>query len=194
MMMAAFMTPRVVPPPVALPPEEDWSALRLIVRAVVARTLNVPVSHADVEDCASETMRRAIEGRARLKEGEPLRPWVIGIARHVALDAIRARKRQRDRHVEPAPDSSSSVVDVADRIPDSKPGPFERVASARDAQTVRAALAKLPDGARRALELFHVEGLTYPEIAKEMGVPLGTVATWILRGRKALAAEVTNEH
>ena len=95
-MMAAFMTTRAALPSSA--PLEDWSGLRAIVRIVVARTLNVPPSHPDVDDCASETMRRAIEGRARLREGEPMRPWVIGIARHVALDAIRARKRARDRH------------------------------------------------------------------------------------------------
>lgn len=189
--MAALMTTRAVanPPPAAL---EDWSGLRAIVRAVVARTLNVPASHPDVDDCASETMRRAIEGRERLRDGEPMRPWVIGIARHVALDAIRARKRARDRHAEPPPESSPGP-ELTDRIPDSKPDAFERVAQAQGARAVRAALAKLPDGSRRALELFHVDGKTYPEIAKELGVPLGTVATWILRGRKAIAAEVTHE-
>lgn len=188
--MAALMTPRsVAPAPAAL---DDWSGLRAVVRAVVARTLNVPASHADVDDCTSETLRRALEGRARLRDGEPLRPWVLGIARHVALDAIRARRRARARHVEPPPESSPGP-ELTDRIPDSKPGPFDRVAEARDARAVEAALAKLPDGTRRALELFHVGGKSYGEIAAELGVPLGTVATWILRGRRAIAAEVRHD-
>lgn len=178
--------------PSAPKPPDDWSGLRAIVRIVVARTMNVAPSHPDVDDCASETMRRAIEGRARLREGEPMRPWVIGIARHVALDAIRARKRARDRHAE-APPESSPGPDLTDRIPDSKPGPFDRVAQAQGALQIRAALAKLPDGARRALELFHLDGKTYPEIAKALGVPLGTVATWILRGRRAIAEQVPHE-
>lgn len=187
------MTTRAMPPSAPSLPAEDWSGLRAIVRAVVARTLNVPPSHPDVEDCASETMRRALEGRSRLRDGEPMRPWVIGIARHVALDAIRAKKRARDRHVEPPPESSPGP-DLTDRIPDSKPGPLARVEGAQEIAQVRAALAKLPEGTRRALELFHLDGKTYPEIAKELGVPLGTVATWILRGRKAIAEQVTHEH
>lgn len=188
-MMAAFMSTVLPRAPVRA---EDWAEIRGVVRAVIARTLGIPISHADVEDCASETMRRAIEGRDRLRSGEPLRPWVIGIARHVAIDAIRARKRARDRHVDVPPESTSSV-DVTDRVPDSKPGPFERVESAQNAAVVRAALAKLPENTRKALELFHIEGKTYPEIAAELGVPLGTVATWILRGRKAIAAEIQGE-
>jgi RNA polymerase sigma-70 factor (ECF subfamily) len=48
-------------------------------------------------------------------------------------------------------------------------------------------LAKLPDGPRHALQLFHLEGLSYQEIASRLTVPLGTVATWVTRGRKAMA-------
>ena len=34
------------------------------------------------------------------------------------------------------------------------------------------------------------EGLRYREIATRLGVPMGTVATWLSRGRRALVAAV----
>lgn len=52
---------------------------------------------------------------------------------------------------------------------------------------MRRVLETLPEGPRQALMLFHLEELGYQEIAKRLGVPLGTVATWVTRGRKALA-------
>jgi RNA polymerase sigma-70 factor (ECF subfamily) len=99
---------------------------------------------------------------------------------------VRQRRRQRERTAD-LPPTSESTPDLTDRLPDSKPSPFERVAEAESATAVRSALARLPDGARRTLELFHLEGKTYPEIATILDVPLGTVATWISRGRKAIA-------
>src|SRR5947208_1419702 len=74
---------------------DETAALRGVVRAVAAAVLRLKPDHPDVEDCASETLRRAIEGESRLREGQPRRPWVIGIARHVALDMLRAKKRTR---------------------------------------------------------------------------------------------------
>ncbi|HVY46278.1 MAG TPA: sigma factor, partial [Minicystis sp.] len=71
----------------------DAAALSPVVRAVVASVLGERKDHPDVEDCTHEAIRRAIEGRERLRDGEPLRPWVIGIARHVALDVRRLRRR-----------------------------------------------------------------------------------------------------
>src|SRR3954470_15347847 len=79
----------------AIPAPDDTAALRGVVRAVAAAILRLGPDHPDVEDCASETLRRAIEGDTRLRRGQPRRPWVIGIARHVALDMLRARKRTR---------------------------------------------------------------------------------------------------
>jgi RNA polymerase sigma-70 factor (ECF subfamily) len=183
-MLAAVLTVFEPPPP---PPSgtEGPQAYAPVVRTVVAAVMRLPRDHADVDDGVSETMRRAIEGRSRLRDGEPLRPWVIGIARHVALDALRKRSRERPASV-PTERDSSGDVSVFDRIPDSSPTPLEQVERADQVALVRRTMRDLPEGMREALTLFHVEGLGYEAIAQKMDVPLGTVATWIARGRKTL--------
>jgi len=164
----------------------EAAELRPLLRAVAASVLHVGPEHPDVEDAVSETMRRAIEGRARIRAGESIRAWIVGIVKHVALDAARSRTRQQKRIVtEVAPESAR---DLTDRIPDSKPSPFERAARTQEIARLESALGSLPDNQREAIVLFFIEGLSYVEIGKKLGVPMGTVATWILRGRKALAA------
>jgi RNA polymerase sigma factor (sigma-70 family) len=189
--MISLLMPTAAMPSARLDPQSFAAAtaeLRPHVRAVVAAMLGVGRDHPDVEDCAHEALRRALEGRERLREGEPLRPWVTGIARHVALDALRARKRQRERTVTPSRDAEDGVSDVVERLPDTDPSPFDRLADARRREVIARALAALPEGQRKALTMFHMEGLQYQEIAARLGVPLGTVATWVMRARKSVAA------
>lgn len=150
--------------------------LRPLVRAVVACVLRERPDSADVEDCTSEALRRALEKKE--DRTGALRPWVLGIARHVALDALRARQRARQRLVD------NEVH--AGAVPDPAADAEAQLTAAEERERVRAALATLPEGPRRALELFHVEGLPYDAIAARLGVPLGTVATWLSRGRRAL--------
>ena len=168
--------------------DSDLGALAPLVRAVIAAVLHENRQHADVEDCASETMRRAIEGKARLRAGEPLRPWVIGIARHVALDALRARKRQSLRRAREPQGGDDERPPLYEELPDPSPGPFDRFAKAQQHETIRRAMNDLPEGQRKALTMFHVDGYGYEEIAGKLDVPLGTVATWVSRGRRAMAA------
>jgi RNA polymerase sigma-70 factor (ECF subfamily) len=47
-------------------------------------------------------------------------------------------------------------------------------------------LAELPEPQRRALTLFYLEEKSYDEVAAALGAPMGTVKTWIHRGRRAL--------
>jgi len=164
--------------------------LRPHVRAVVAAVLGVGRDHPDVDDCSHEALKRALEGRDRLRDGEPLRPWVTGIARHVALDALRARKRQRDRTAAIREGEDGDAQDPLDRVADGAPSAFERLSDARRHEAVARAMSALPDGQRRALTMFHMEGLQYQEIAARLNVPLGTVATWVMRARKSVAAAV----
>jgi RNA polymerase sigma-70 factor (ECF subfamily) len=166
--------------------EAAAAALLPDVRAVVAAVLGVGRSHPDADDAANEAMRRALEGRGRLQAGLPVRPWLLGIARHVALDARRSRGRTAARTAPDHTDGSAAV----DHVAATRPNPFELLAEARRAAKVRDALATLPEGPRQALTLFHLEGLGYDEITRRLGVPMGTVATWVSRGRKALLGEL----
>lgn len=166
--------------------------LRPVVRAVVACVLRERPDHSDVEDCTNEALRRALEGRTQARG--PVRPWLLGIARHVALDALRARQKQRARLADiPEEAQSSGYGPMIDRLADPAAAADEQIELAERAARVRRVLSTLSDGPRRALELFHLEGLPYAEIAQRLGVPLGTVATWVTRGRKAMAEALEDE-
>ncbi len=181
-------------PPAPPAVDHELHALAPVVRSVVAAVLRESHRSADVEDGASEALRRAVEGKARLRPGEPVRPWVLGIARHVALDILRARKRQAVRRArERAHDDGEERPPLYEEAPDPSPDPFDRFARAQEQAKIRRAMDELPQGQREALTLFHVEGLGYQEIAGRLDVPLGTVATWVARGRKAIASALREE-
>ncbi len=167
---------------------DETASLRLVVRSVIATVLGVGRDHPDVEDCTHEALSRAIEGRDRLRAGEALRPWVIGIARHVALDAKRTQRARREISASSFDrDDESDAASVIERFEDPSPGPEARVIAASTGRHLEAALARLSPEQRSAMMMFHVDGIGYQEIAQTMGVPLGTVATWISRGRRAVA-------
>jgi len=188
-MIATLMTAHAPPlkngPPDAL--MRAAAELRPLIRAVIAAMLHENREHPDVEDCTHETLRRAIEGRSRLRDGEPVRPWLTGIARHVALDALRARKKAKQRAAPDGPEDADDAPSAVERLADGGPTPFERVSGAQEATAIQRALEALPDRQREALVMFHMEGLAYQEIASRLEVPLGTVATWVTRARKSLA-------
>ena len=169
---------------------EAAAVLEPVVRAVVAAVLHEGRKHPDVDDCTNETLRRALEGAARIRDGEPVRPWIVGIARHVALDSLRAKKRRRAREAEPAPDSSGDVTSLVDGVADAAPSASEQLVTEQRNLRVRAAIERLAPVMRDALTKFHIEGKSYVQIADEMKVPLGTVATWVTRGRKSIASEL----
>ncbi len=170
----------------------ELQALRSLIGAVVAHIVRERVAHPDVEDAVSETLRRALEGQHRLKPGQPLRPWVLGIARHVALDLLRERQRSaRCRAELPARSDGSSPRAALDLVADPSPGADVRLDDARRLAEAERAIAELGESQRRALMMFHLEGLGYREIAARLGVPVGTVGTWIARARKSVLASVS---
>jgi RNA polymerase sigma-70 factor (ECF subfamily) len=177
---------KTAPPSVAS--SEEMVPFIGVVRAVGAAMLRLAADHPDVDDCTSETLRRAVEGRGRLRAGEPIRPWILGIARHVALDMLRAQKRlaavQERTPAEPPDDPAPPAVE---NVPDGAAGPEELLERAREHARMRQAILSLPDVMAKALMRFHLDGKSYQEIARELGVPLGTVATWVARGRQTLA-------
>lgn len=190
-MLSSLVPSAFLPAAVAPSLQSQAGDLRLVVRAVVACILRERADSADVDDCTNEALRRALEAKD-VARGE-MRPWVIGIARHVALDTLRARQRQRARDVDVPEAPPSSTGALVDRLADPGAAPDVQIEVAERDARVRRIMRGLPEGPRKALELFHLEGLPYQEIARRLGVPLGTVATWVTRGRKAMAEALEEE-
>jgi RNA polymerase sigma-70 factor (ECF subfamily) len=182
-----------LPPPRAATGAPDASltdafrAARPVVRAVCAKILRCSVDHPDVEDAVAETWKRALESRGQLLPGAPIGPWLTGIARHVAIDRGRARRRDTARH------AGSSSDEALSEARDLAPSPESLVAQRATLARLQGVLAGLHAGQRRALLAFHLEGKPYAEISRELGVPIGTVATWVARGRGEITRLVREE-
>jgi RNA polymerase sigma-70 factor (ECF subfamily) len=111
--------------------------------------------------------------------------WLLGIARHRAIDRFRAESRR----------PTAAAVSLSDSFANSEPAFFESpaapsidptdVAELRWRQSVvRTLVADLPDSERDVLLLAYGRGLSQAEIAERTGTPLGTVKS---RTRRALA-------
>ncbi len=200
-MFAALLMdkPSALPPAAtaraSAPPRRRFEAeareLAPLVRAVIAAVLREGVHHPDVEDATNETLRRALESESTVHG--PIRPWVLGIARHVALDVHRARKRRRTREVEEPHTEEPASVRFVEGLADPGARQDDEFARKQQLEKIVSLLDTLPEGQRNALVLFHAEGLGYQEIAARLGVPLGTVATWVTRARRALAEALEDE-
>lgn len=109
------------------------------------------------------------------------RSWALTVARNVCRDRLRRRGLERAAF---AADGETMTAIAASAQPDP-----ERVALARlDAGDLAVALETLPEKMRSAIVLFHVHESSYEQIATTLEVPLGTVMTWLHRGRKRLRA------
>ena len=108
--------------------------------------------------------------------------WIMLIARARATDRVRCEQAARDRQERVAP---SWVELPADRV-------AEEVSTAFEQGEVRNLLGQLTDLQRQVIELAYFGGRTYPEVARMLDLPLGTVKTrmrdGLLRLRQALGA------
>lgn len=157
--------------------------IRAKLRAFSARVLGVPALHPDAEDCAQEALSRWLQISPEQGPG-----FVFGIARNVALDHLRRRARRRESFAG-APDSQSDLG----RVASATPSPEDQLDRTQNDAHVTRALDQLPENQRVALRLFYLEHMSYDAISKHMGVSLGTVATWLSRGKAQLAASLRRD-
>jgi RNA polymerase sigma-70 factor (ECF subfamily) len=125
------------------------------------------------EDLAQETFVRAFVHFDRFDPERPLLPWLFAIARRLCLDLLR-RESVMARAAE-------GLVAV-----DPLPSPERQASVKEQVSRLEQALADLDEGPREAIVLFHVEELSYRDIAAALDVPVGTVMTWLHRGRAEL--------
>jgi RNA polymerase sigma-70 factor (ECF subfamily) len=130
---------------------------------------------ADAQDLVQDVLLRVRRGLETYRPGS-LEGWLSRITTNVFLDDVR-RKRRRP---------TVALPDDPDRVLAGGLDADSALASMQLPDDVQDALRALPGEFRAAVVLCDVVGLTYEEIAEQLGVPVGTVRSRIHRGRATL--------
>ena len=129
------------------------------------------------DDCVQDTLLRL----PSLREPDLFENWLRGIA-------IRVCRRTRARLAPHAPlpieDEQLSTWLLGSGL---SPSLDETLVAADLVRSVRSAVADLPTGQRRAVEMFYLRGLSYDEAAGELAIPVGALKTRLHKARAALA-------
>jgi RNA polymerase sigma-70 factor (ECF subfamily) len=145
----------------------------------------------DAEDLVQETVARALAYRAQFHPGTNLRSWLLTIERSIFLNSHRrvryAPQLQSMDNLDETTLYSASGVNAS-------PSAEHVLLHGRIDDEVVDALRALPEHYRRAVLLCDVQGLSYAEIAQQMGCALGTVMSRLHRGRALLRQLLTELH
>lgn len=138
---------------------------------VVARAFAVLHDRAEAEDAAQETFVRAFRFLGQLRDPDSFVPWLLQAVVNVAK---RAASRRAARQHLPLQDS-----DLADRR--------ERHAE------VLEAVAALPESYQQVVHLHYSQGFSCAEIARLLGLRIGSVTSRLTRARQMLRKILTED-
>jgi RNA polymerase sigma-70 factor, ECF subfamily len=148
--------------------------------SLIHRYVNYRVGRETADDAVGETFLAAFSKRGQYDLAYPdARPWLYGIATNIIGQHRREEIRQYRIRQAVLPDLD--LPDVAERAAVD--------VTARAARGVLvAALVGLSPGDRDVLILIAWEELTYPEVARALGIPVGTVRSRLHRARATIRA------
>ena len=158
----------------------------LVVRMVRDATL--------AGDLAQEAFIKAFHALGSYDPSYKFSSWLFKIANNLTIDHL--RKKQLDTvsiHGSSTPGRGEEDSSLRIAVPDGGETPEDYTANRELGSQIENAIGRLRPEYRTAVLLRHVEGRSYEEVAEIMEVPLGTVKTYIHRGRnelKDLLAEV----
>jgi RNA polymerase sigma-70 factor (ECF subfamily) len=132
-------------------------------------------SHADADDILQDSLISAWEQLPSLEQPDRLRSWLMTIVSRKATDRL--------RRIRPL-----SELDV-DRA-DAAPGPESRAIASSRLEALGAVLDALPDGQRECWILKESAGMSYDEIADELGLSVTVVRGKLARARATIVNEM----
>jgi len=140
------------------------------------------------EDAFQQVCLRLVRGAGSYDPARPVRPWLYTIATNVCRRQGSRAARHRALRLDPGGGEEQPEV-LGGLIADTA-SPPESAERHELAELVRQAVETLTDHQREAFVLCHYQGLTYGEIARVVGRPLGTVKSDMFYALRALRSKL----
>jgi RNA polymerase sigma-70 factor (ECF subfamily) len=144
------------------------------------RRLGVPPR--DLSDVAQEVFVTVHGLLDDYDDSRPVRPWLFTIAYRIAR-----RHNALARHKREVADGA----DVEAQLADATPLADARIESEQTKAAVRASLERIELSRRSVLILCDLEGLSVPDAASTLGIPLNTAYSRLRRAREELTAALS---
>jgi RNA polymerase sigma-70 factor (ECF subfamily) len=137
----------------------------------------------DLEDILQEILLAIHSVRSTYDPGRPFLPWLMAIAHNRAVDAIRrlARRSVRETAVAEYPETSD---EAEANLPGEEYG---------DPEALRLAVAELPEGQRKAIEMLKFREMSLKEAAGESGMSVGALKVAVHRATKTLRLRLARD-
>lgn len=110
--------------------------------------------------------------------------WMTTIVRNKAFDALRSERYSLEI------DSDNFDENILNTLVDGSPTPLEALEVSRNARVLADCMVELDRAQRQVMYLAFFDDLSHSEIAYELGLPLGTVKTWIRRSLERIGTRL----
>ncbi len=166
---------------------EAWEALvHRFSRYVYAIAIQAyRLSEHDAEEVFQEVFTRAYEHLDRLRSDGSIRPWIGQLTRRLAIDRLRAGRHEQLGDAVPVRLGARASAELEGQAS----AELERLELAL---SVHAAMATLPEHCREILDRFFARGQSYHQIAAELDLSMGTIASRISRCLTKLRVELSD--
>jgi RNA polymerase sigma factor (sigma-70 family) len=145
----------------------------------------------EAEELAQETFGRVYQNRGRNDPRARFSTWLYTIATNLARDRWRWRRRHPQVSLDFEDEKTGATLQ--EKLPESGPGPGEQMVAEERANSVRRAVAKLPEDLRTVLVLVEYEAQSHAEIGKLLGCSVKAVESRLFRARQQLRARLQQE-
>ncbi len=166
----------------------ERGAFNQLVRKYRARVLKVVMRYtrnrADAEDAVQETFLKAYWGLRHFRGDSAFYSWLHRIAVNSAKTVLSVRARHAG-WVTPAAEAGDDLEERSAAACDLDT-PEELVLTEEISLLVHGAIDALCEEQRTAIVLREFQGLSYAQVARVMGCPVGTVRSRVFRAREAI--------
>jgi len=166
----------------------DRSAFDLLVRKHEKRAYQYAFRLAngpdEAMDIVAEAFVRVFNALQNFRGQSAFTTWLYRIITNCYLDLKKKDKSGRQVSLDVQVDSTGQEMER--QFEDPADGPEEALERNERERLVQTAISKLPEYQRAMLLMYHVEMLSYEEIAEALDLPIGTVKSRLNRARLSL--------
>lgn len=135
------------------------------------------------EDLEQEVFVKVWKNQDKYEEKGSFKSWINTIAKNISKDYLKSNTKKNENN-------TTSDDLVVNSIKDTKSSPENKLLSKIRQKKIIGAIDSLKPKLKEVIILCDIDGCTYEDAAKQLGVPVGTIKSRLYNAKKELALKL----